>query len=123
MTGCRKWACSSTATIPSGRATPQQYALNKSLKEPVIKNADWVIHIDVDEFINIRCGNGRLEDFFERVPDATNVAMTWRLFGHNGVTELNRDLVIEQFDDAALNTAPSPTRPGVQDDDQEHRGL
>jgi hypothetical protein len=88
--------------------SPQQYALNKSLKEPVIKNADWVIHIDVDEFINIRCGNGRLEDFFERVPDATNVAMTWRLFGHNGVTELNRDLVIEQFDDAAPKYCPKP---------------
>jgi hypothetical protein len=88
--------------------SPQQHALNKAMKEPVIVNADWVIHIDVDEFMNVRCGNGRLEDFLERVPEATNVAMTWRLFGHNGVTELNRDLVIEQFDDAAPKYCPKP---------------
>ncbi len=88
--------------------SPQQYALNQSLKENVIKNAEWVIHIDVDEFINVRCGNGTLQDFLERVPDATNVAMTWRLFGHNGVTEFTDDLVIDQFDTAAPKYAPKP---------------
>ncbi|TYB81668.1 glycosyltransferase family 2 protein [Maritimibacter fusiformis] len=88
--------------------SPQQHALNKSLKEPLIQNADWVIHIDVDEFINVRCGNGRLDDFFERVPDATNVAMTWRLFGHNGVTRFADDLVIDQFDMAAPKYCPKP---------------
>ncbi|WP_424941928.1 glycosyltransferase family 2 protein [Aliiroseovarius crassostreae] len=88
--------------------SPQQYALNQSLKENVIKNAEWVIHIDVDEFINVRCGNGTLHDFLNRVPDATNVAMTWRLFGHNGVTVYRDDLVIDQFDTAAPKYAPKP---------------
>ncbi|MGH1367296.1 MAG: glycosyltransferase family 2 protein [Maritimibacter sp.] len=88
--------------------SPQQYALNKSLKEPLIKNAQWVIHIDVDEFINVRCGNGMLQDFLDRVPDATNVAMTWRLFGHNGVTKLNDALVIDQFDQGAPKYCPKP---------------
>jgi hypothetical protein len=62
----------------------------------------------VDEFINVRCGDGMLSDFFDRVPDATNVAMTWRLFGHNGVTEFRDELVIEQFDQAAPKYAPKP---------------
>lgn len=88
--------------------SPQQYALNKSLKEPLIQNAEWVIHIDVDEFINVRCGNGMLQDFLDRVPDATNVAMTWRLFGHNDVTTLSDDLVIDQFDQAAPKYCPKP---------------
>lgn len=88
--------------------SPQQYALNRSLKEPVIRNADWIIHIDVDEFINIRCGNGTLDDFFAAVPDATNVAMTWRLFGHNGVTDLADDFVIDQFDHCAPKFCPKP---------------
>ncbi|MGC9368980.1 MAG: glycosyltransferase family 2 protein [Paracoccaceae bacterium] len=88
--------------------SPQQYALNRSLKEEVIRNADWIIHIDVDEFINVRCGNGTLFDFFDRVPDATNVAMTWRLFGHNGVRELSDELVIEQFDSCAPKFCPKP---------------
>ncbi|MCA0870253.1 glycosyltransferase family 2 protein [Seohaeicola saemankumensis] len=88
--------------------SPQQYALNQSLKEPVIRNAAWIIHIDVDEFMNVRCGNGTLQDFFDHVPDATNVAMTWRLFGHNGVTRLADDFVIDQFDTCAPKFCPKP---------------
>lgn len=88
--------------------SPQQHALNRSLKEPLIVNADWIIHIDVDEFINVRCGNGTLQDFFDRVPDATNVAMTWRLFGNNGVRELRDGFVIDQFDRCAPRYCPKP---------------
>ncbi|KMK67332.1 glycosyltransferase family 2 protein [Puniceibacterium sp. IMCC21224] len=88
--------------------SPQQYALNHARDEPVIRNADWIIHIDVDEFINVRCGNGTLDDFRARVPDATNVAMTWRLFGHNGVLRLADDLVIDQFDGCAPTYCPKP---------------
>ncbi|MFT7593259.1 MAG: hypothetical protein ACI8R4_000572 [Paracoccaceae bacterium] len=88
--------------------SPQQHALNQALKEPVIKNADWIIHIDVDEFMNVRTGNGTLQDFFDAVPEATNVAMTWRLFGHNGVTRLSDDLVIDQFDTCAPKYCPKP---------------
>lgn len=88
--------------------SPQQHALNKSLKEDLIEYADWVIHIDVDEFINVRVGNGMLRDFLDRVPDATNVAMTWRLFGHNGVERYEDRLVIEQFTSAAPKYCPKP---------------
>ncbi|MEP2889221.1 glycosyltransferase family 2 protein [Tateyamaria sp.] len=88
--------------------SPQQYALNQSLKEPLIKNADWIIHIDVDEFMNVRTGNGTLQDFFDAVPDATNVAMTWRLFGHNGVTDLADEFVVDQFDHCAPKFCPKP---------------
>jgi hypothetical protein len=88
--------------------SPQQHALNKALKEPVIQNAEWIIHIDVDEFINVRTGNGTLDDFFAAVPDATNVAMTWRLFGHNGVTQLSDAFVIDQFDGCAPKYCPKP---------------
>lgn len=88
--------------------SPQQYALNQSLEEPVIKNAEWIIHIDVDEFMNVRCGNGTVQDFLARVPDATNIAMTWRMFGHNGVTQLNNDFVIDQFDSCSPKFCPKP---------------
>jgi hypothetical protein len=88
--------------------SPQQHALDRAMKEPVVRNAEWLIHIDVDEFINVRCGNGTLEDFFARVPEATNVAMTWRLFGHNGVTALRDDFVIDQFDTCAPKYCPKP---------------
>ncbi len=88
--------------------SPQQYALNQSLNEPLIKNAEWIIHIDVDEFMNVRVGNGTLPEFLEAVDGATNVAMTWRLFGHNGVTRLSQDFVIDQFDTCAPKFCPKP---------------
>ncbi len=88
--------------------SPQQHALSNAMTEPVIQNAEWIVHIDVDEFINVRCGNGTLDDFFARVPDATNVAMTWRLFGHNGVTKLQDAFVIDQFDTCAPKYCPKP---------------
>jgi len=88
--------------------SPQQAALNRAIKHPLMKKADWVTHIDVDEFINVRFGNGTLPEFIERVGDATNVAMTWRLFGHNGVSKLADELVIGQFDHAAPKFCPKP---------------
>ena len=88
--------------------SPQQHALNQSLKEPVIMNAEWIIHIDVDEFMNVRCGNGTLQDLFDRVPEASNIAMTWRLFGSNGVTRLKDDFVTQQFDSCAPKHCPKP---------------
>ncbi|PYG27570.1 glycosyltransferase family 2 protein [Pelagimonas varians] len=88
--------------------SPQQHALDNALSEPVIKNADWIAHIDVDEFVNVRCGNGTLADVFDSVPDATNIAMTWRLFGYNGVTNLADAFVIEQFDACAPKYCPKP---------------
>ncbi|MBA85487.1 glycosyltransferase family 2 protein [Thalassobius sp. S69A] len=88
--------------------SPQQFALDNALKEPALQQADWIAHIDVDEFINIRCGDGTLRAFFKAVPDATNVAMTWRLFGHSGVHDLADRFVIEQFDRCAPKFCPKP---------------
>lgn len=88
--------------------SPQQHALNASQSEPVIKNAEWIIHIDVDEFINVRTGNGTLSDLFQATGNATNIAMTWRLFGHNGVRALSDAFVIEQFDSCAPKYCPKP---------------
>lgn len=88
--------------------SPQQHALNLSLKEDVLRRAEWVAHIDVDEFINIRVGNGTLTDLLAHMPGATNIAMTWRLFGHNGVEGMEDRLVIDQFDHAAPRYCPKP---------------
>lgn len=88
--------------------SPQMHALGIAPKEPLIRMADWIIHIDVDEFINVRCGNGTLQDFLARVPDATNIAMPWRLFGNNGVARISDRLVTESFIRCAPKFCPKP---------------
>jgi Glycosyl transferase family 2 len=88
--------------------SPQQAALNKSLKHKAIRQAEWIAHIDTDEFMNIRFGNGTLPELLDEVNDATNIAMTWRIFGHNDVLDYEDQPVIEQFDRGAPKYCPKP---------------
>ncbi len=89
--------------------SPQQHALNRAMEEPAVRNADWVLHIDVDEFVNVRTGDGTLAALHAALPpDTSAVALTWRLFGHSGVTAFEDDPVMEQFTRAAPRHCPKP---------------
>ncbi|MFP7672310.1 glycosyltransferase family 2 protein [Marivita sp. S0852] len=85
---------------------PQHAALQASETEPVIKNAKWVTCIDVDEFVNIKVGDGTLDALFDAVPNANMIAMTWRLFGNGDVHEYSDRPITEQF----LRCAPEFAR-------------
>lgn len=80
---------------------PQHAALQAAESEPQIKNADWVTCIDVDEFITIHVGDGKLSDLFAAVPDANMISMTWRLFGNDDVHEFHDGFITEQFNSCA----------------------
>ncbi|MEM9010598.1 MAG: glycosyltransferase family 2 protein [Pseudomonadota bacterium] len=88
--------------------SPQQAALNRAIEHPALQNAEWIIHIDTDEFINIRHGDGTLPELYEAVGPATNIAMTWRLFGHGGVQRYDDAPVIAQFERCAPSYLPKP---------------
>ena len=89
--------------------SPQQAALNRAIKMPIVQNAKWLIHIDVDEYINIRYGNGTLSEVLDDAgDDTTNIAMTWRLFGNAGIEGIDDGRVIERFTKCAPSYAPKP---------------
>ncbi len=89
--------------------SPQQHALNRAMDEPAVRDAAWVLHIDVDEFVNVRTGEGTLADLHAALPPGTSaVALTWRLFGHSGVTRFDDAPVLEQFTRAAPRHCPKP---------------
>lgn len=88
--------------------SPQQAALNKALKMEVVQRAEWLIHIDVDEYINIRTGNGTLADLYAGMGKATNLAMTWRMFGNAGQDEIGTASVIDRFTGCAPAYVPKP---------------
>lgn len=85
---------------------PQHAALQAAEKEDVIRDADWLACIDVDEFINIKTGDGTLDALFSAVPDANMIAMTWRLFGNGDLRAFHDKPVTEQFS----HCAPEQTR-------------
>ena len=89
-------------------SSPQNWALQQAQAEPVVRDARWIAHFDVDEFVNIRTGTGTLSDLLDALPAATHIAMTWRLFGAMGVDHLSDRLVLEQFDHCAPTYCPKP---------------
>ncbi len=76
---------------------PQHWALAASDKEPLVKDAGWIISMDVDEFINIHVGEGRLSDLYKAVGEANMISLTWRLFGNADVHGFEDRFLIDQF--------------------------
>ena len=85
---------------------PQRVALDAAWSHPLVQEADAAIAMDVDEYINIHVGEGRLEDVFRAAGDPDLISMTWRLFGNGGVVTYDDRPVAEQF----TRAAPALTR-------------
>ena len=87
---------------------PQHHALQSAESEEVVMGADWAISMDVDEFINIKVGDGTMSALFDVVPDANLISCTWRLFGNADVHEYEDAFLLAQFDRCAPEFANKP---------------
>ncbi|RPE67169.1 glycosyl transferase family 2 [Pacificibacter maritimus] len=87
---------------------PQHHALQQAEKEDVYKNSDWAISMDVDEFIDIKVGDGTMAALFDALPDANLISCTWRLFGNNDVHEYEDAFLLDQFTNCAPEFANKP---------------
>ena len=47
----------------------------------MIQNCGWGICMDVDEFINIKIGDGTLAALYAAMGEANMISLTWRLMG------------------------------------------
>lgn len=93
----------------AGSATsPQATALDLAGVEPVVQAADWIISMDVDEFINIKLGNGTLAELYSAIGDANLVSLTWRLFGDSNIVAYEDRPIIGQFDRCAPEIIRKP---------------
>ena len=87
---------------------PQHAALQSAEQEDLIKKATWITCIDVDEFVNIKCGDGTLNCLFKAAPDANLISMTWRLFGNGDIHDFEDIPVTQQFFRCADKVARNP---------------
>lgn len=87
---------------------PQHAALQAAEEEPLIQDADWVVCMDVDEFINVKCGEGHLSDLFAAVGGANMISMTWRLFGNNNQRDFTGDLILRDYSRCAQEITRKP---------------
>lgn len=89
---------------------PQWDMLRAAQDHPLTRAADWVMVLDIDEFVNIHIGARGLPDLLAALPDADAIALTWRLFGNNGVVQMQDTPVTETFTRAAPATLGWPWR-------------
>ncbi|MGB0505429.1 MAG: glycosyltransferase family 2 protein [Pikeienuella sp.] len=86
----------------------QKTALMRAEKHPLTRKAEWLGCLDVDEFINIKHGEGTLDDLFDVAPDADMFMLAWRRFGANGRAGFADQNILEQFTRAAPENCPYP---------------
>jgi len=91
---------------------PQHAALQVAEAEPLIRDCTWAICMDVDEFLTIKIGDGRLPALFAAMeaaaPGANMISATWRLFGNAEVHGYDDLFVIEQFTRCAPELVRKP---------------
>ncbi len=94
-------------TMPGG-FNPQKGALKYAEDLDLVRNADWVLVSDVDEFVNIHVGDGTLEALFAAVPDAALISMQWRLFGNGDHDHYEDSFLTERHITCAPRFCPAP---------------
>ncbi len=89
---------------------PQWAALKQADRHPLVMGADWVVPLDIDEFVNVHVGDRTIRALLAALPDATAITLTWRLFGNAGVVEYRDTPVTETFTRAAPRVLYWPWR-------------
>ena len=87
---------------------PQHAALFDASETEVAAEADWIICMDVDEYINVHVGDGTLNSLFAAIPEATMISLTWRLFGNGDVAAFEDRPIHTQFTLAAPEVCRKP---------------
>lgn len=91
-----------------GHMKPQHAALNAANSEEMVKKADWAICMDVDEFIAVHTGDGKMKDLFAAVPDANLISLTWRLFGNADIDKYEDTFITQKFTQCAAEFCNRP---------------
>lgn len=82
---------------PAKRGRHQIRAYARATELEAYQTADWAMAIDLDEFLHVKCGDGRVQDLIAAVPDADRILINWRLFGAGGHASLSDRLITDRF--------------------------
>lgn len=96
------WLTHVSNDSPHGKG-PQWTALALADAHPLKAAADWVLVLDIDEFVNVHAGDRTVQALLAALPEATALPLTWRLFGNCGLRAYEDRPVTEQF----LRAAPA----------------
>ncbi|SEH80768.1 glycosyltransferase family 2 protein [Paracoccus alkenifer] len=63
---------------------PQRHAARLANERQLIPDGAWASWLDADEFLNVKCGNGRLEALIDEIGRRVCILVPWRIFGDGG---------------------------------------
>jgi hypothetical protein len=85
-------------------------AMKRADTHPLVRGADWLMTLDIDEFVNIHAGDHTLGALLEALPEADAITLTWRLFGNCGLRDFTDAPITGQFTRAAPEIMVWPWR-------------
>lgn len=75
-----------------------QIASHKIARQyPIYKRAEWILHCDVDEFVQVKTGQGHLDDLIAAFSPVDVITLTSVPFSSNGLNALHDLPVVSQF--------------------------
>jgi len=79
------------------RGKHQIRAYTRATKQTEYQAADYVMALDLDEFLVVHVGAGNVRDFVAAAPDFDYAMLNWRHFGSSGHARTPEGLVAENF--------------------------
>ncbi len=77
------------------RMDPQRAAYSRANRQEEVKNADWVMIIDADEFLNVKIGDGSVDALIDQCPEGTDaISVNWRFMGSGGAAHMEPDALV-----------------------------
>ena len=70
---------------PATGRSYQMEALKHAARQPLVTQADWVWIADVDEFLNIHVGAGRIPDLITACGNPQAISVSFQFFANGGV--------------------------------------
>lgn len=98
---------------PRRARTIQAEALRLARRNKRISRADWIIHIDADEYVNVTAGARKIADLTAAHADADAIAIAWKFFGNAGISKWEPGVrSLQQF--TRCEAAPEMDRAGFK---------
>lgn len=89
----------------------QIQAYTRATKTAAYQQSDWILALDLDEFLTIKTSEGTLQSWFNKLPSADYIVINWRLFGSSYKNIPNFDLTTTRFYRADPDGILSKNRP------------
>lgn len=83
--------------LMGNKANFQVLALRYARMFNQYRDAEWIYHTDVDEFLHIKTGDGNLASLFSRVPNADVISFSSIPYNNNGIKALEDEHILPRF--------------------------